>query len=278
MTPELVVALAQYSSVIGNAPETVRKACRLVAEAATQGADLVLLPEYFNTEYFAQHRDYRYLDYAEGDGGPSLASVREAARQHQVFVAANFYEDAGGGHLYNTTALIDRAGAIVGKYRKTHPAAIKSLEKIYFRYGSQFPVFPVEGWQVGIITSDDNFYPEATRCVAAAGADVILMPHAVIRGILWEPLFQARAFENSTYVCVANKVGVEEAFDFSGQSLAVDPVGMVLLVADDVGEGVHAVTLEIERVHAARKRFHFYRDRRPDLYKRLVQETDLARP
>ena len=114
--------------------------------------------------------------------------------------------------------------------------------------------------------------------MAAAGADVILMPHAVIRGILWEPLFQARAFENSTYVCVANKVGVEEAFDFSGQSLAVDPVGTVLLVADDVGEGVHAVTLEIERVHAARKRFHFYRDRRPDLYKRLVQETDLARP
>ena len=274
MRPTLVVGLAQYASVPGNAPDTVARACRLVQLAARQGADLVLLPEYFNTEYFAQHRDYRYLDYAEPEDGASLSRVREVSREHQVFVAANFYEDGGGGHLYNTTALVDRSGTIVGKYRKTHPAAIKSLEKIFFRYGSRFPVFPVDGWRVGIVTSDDNFYPEATRCVALAGADAILMPHAVIRGILWDDLFQTRAFENSTYVCIANKIGVEQAFDFCGRSLAVDPFGTVIAAADDVAEGVQCVTLEIAQVSAARKRFHLYRDRRPDLYRRLVQETD----
>jgi N-carbamoylputrescine amidase len=274
MKPKLRVALAQYASVVGNAPATVAKACRLIELGASQGADLVLLPEYSNTEYFAQHRDYRYLDYAEHDDGPSISRIRQSARDLGVFVAANFYENAGGGHLYNTTALIDRGGAIVGKYRKTHPAAIKSLEKIYFRYGSQFPVFPVDGWRVGVITSDDNFYPEATRCAALAGADVILMPHAVIRGILWEPLFQTRAFENSVYICIANKIGVEQAFDFCGRSLAVDPFGTVLLVTDDSTEGAQCATLEIDNVYEARKRFHLYRDRRPDLYQRLVQETD----
>jgi len=275
VNPTLVVALAQYASVVGNAPATVAKACRLMEVAARQGADIVLLPEYSNTEYFAQHRDYGYLDYAETDDGPSMSQIRRTARDQKVWVAANFYEDAGGGHLYNTTALVDRGGAIVGKYRKTHPAAIKSLEKIYFRYGSQFPVFPVEGWRVGIITSDDNFYPEATRCVALAGAEVILMPHAVIRGILWEELFQTRAFENSTYVCLANKIGVEQAFDFCGKSLVADPFGTILQVADDGTEGVHLAPLQIDQVRAARKRFHLYRDRRPDLYRRLVQETDL---
>lgn len=275
MKANLKVALAQYASTVGDKEANVTKACHLIDQAAAQGADLVLLPEYFNTEYFPQHRDYRYLDYAEKEDGASLSAVREKARQHQLFIAANFYEDAGGGHLYGTTALIDREGAIVGRYRKTHPAAILGLEKIYIRYGSQFPAFPVDGWRVGIVASDDNFYPEATRCAALAGADVILVPNAVVRGILWEEVFQTRAWENSTYICVANKVGIEEKFDFLGKSLTVDPFGSLLFMADDTSEGVYICDLDIEKVYAARKRFHLYRDRRPDLYKRLVQETDL---
>jgi len=270
-----MVALVQYASVAGDKTANVAKACQMVDQAAAQGADLVLLPEYFITEYFPQHRDYRYLNYAEEEDGPSLSQIRERARQHRLFIAANFYEDAGGGHLYGTTALIDRDGTTVGRYRKTHPAAILGLEKIYIRYGSQFPAFPVDGWRVTIVASDDNFYPEATRCAALAGADVILVPNAVVRGILWEELFQTRAWENSAYICVANKVGVEEEFDFCGKSLAVDPFGELVVLADDTSEGVFIANLDIERVYAARKRFHLFRDRRPDLYKRLVQETDL---
>lgn len=278
MKTTLSVALTQYASAIGDKDANVEKACRMIEEAAEASADLVLLPEYFNTEYFAQYRDYSYLDYAEKDDGPSLSRVRETARKRQVFVAANFYEDAGAGHLFNTTALVDPEGAIIGKYRKTHPAAIRSLEKIFFRYGTQFNVFPVHGWNVGIITSDDNFYPEATRCAAVAGADLILMPQAVIRGILWEEVYQTRAFENSLYIAIANKVGVEDQFDFCGKSLVADPFGGLVLLTDDVSEGVHLATLDIGNVYAARKRFHLYRDRRPDLYKLLVQETDILHP
>lgn len=270
----LTVGLAQYTSVIGDTDANVAKALRAMEDGKEQGCDVVLLPELFNHEYFGQYRDYSYIRYAEADDGPSLSAIRAKAKELSIYAAANFFEDAGGGHQYNTTAICGPDGGIVGKYRKTHPAAIFGVEKLFYRYGTQFPTFNINGWKVGLITSDDNFYPESTRCVALAGAEVILMPHVVVRGVLWDELFQARAFENSTYICVANKVGREGDFDLCGQSLAVDPVGTVIAKADDKSEGVTTATLELEQVRAARNLFHLYRDRRPDLYGRLVQETD----
>ena len=274
MSETLTVALAQYTSVIQDAPANVDKACRFISEASQAGCDLILLPELFNSEYFGQFRDYSYIRYAESDSGPSVSRVLEAAQQGSIFVAANFFEDAGGGHRYNTTALCSPDGEIVGKYRKTHPAAIFGVEKLFYRYGTQFPSFRVKEWRVGLITSDDNFYPEATRSVALAGAEVILMPHAVVKGVLWNELFQARAFENSVYICVANKVGREDDFDFCGLSLTVDPLGKVVAEADETTEGLTIVELDRSQVATARNTFHLYRDRRPDLYGRLVQETD----
>ena len=274
MSDTLKVALAQYTSVVNDADANVQKAVRFINEASSANCDLILLPELFNSEYFGQFRDYTYIRYAETDSGPSLSKVREAAKKGSIFVAANFFEDGGGGHRYNTTALCGPEGEIVGKYRKTHPAAIFGVEKLFYRYGTQFPCFRVNDWAIGLITSDDNFYPEATRSVVLGGAEAILMPHAVVKGVLWEELFQARAFENSVYICVANKVGREHDFDFCGLSLSVDPLGKVIEEADETTEGITVVDLDRSQVASARNTFHLFRDRRPDLYGRLVQETD----
>lgn len=115
------------------------------------------------------------------------------------------------------------------------------------------------------------------RCIALAHADAVLVPNAVVRGILWEETFQARAFENSVYVGVANRVGVEDEFDFCGKTLLVDPFGSLVFEADDHTEGVFGAEIELERVEAARRRFHLYRDRRPDMYGRICEETDVVR-
>src|SRR5262249_45194776 len=157
-----------------------------VARAALDGAELVVLPEFFNCEYFPQYRDYNYMDYAEPDSGFTTERMRACANAHKVWVVSTIFEAARAGLYYDTAILIDPEGNIAGKSRKVHPAALLSLEKIYFRGGSSFPVFKIGEWTVGFSTCYDNLFPESCRCLAINGAELIVAPYATPIDDPWE--------------------------------------------------------------------------------------------
>jgi predicted amidohydrolase len=263
----------------------VDKACRYIDAAVERdGADLVVLPEFFNNFYFAQYRDYAHIDLAERDDGHTMTEVRERARRHGVHVLATIFEEDAAGVYYDTAIMVDPDGEIAGKYRKVQPAAVQSLEKLFFRYGSHWPVFRVGDWNVGAIVCYDTLFPESARCVALNGAELVLVPFAAPQQLLWRDIMRTRALENGVYFAPCNKVGREgfgadDDWRFGGQSMIVDPLGEVLAELDDQDEGVITQTLDRERVFQARRRYPMFRDRRPDLYGPICAPTeDLSRP
>src|SRR5260370_18780691 len=139
------LTLIQMNSRTAARDENVERACAFIGKAAEAGSDLVVLPEFFNNEYFPQFRDARYMEYAETEDGYTQSRIREVARRHGLYVLSTIFEMARPGLYYDTAMLIGADGAIVGKYRKVHPAALLSLEKIYFRGGAPLPLFSPEG-------------------------------------------------------------------------------------------------------------------------------------
>lgn len=270
----MIVGVAQMNSISGDIPRNVVCAIGLIHEAAKQGSDIVLLPEFFNMEYFAQYRDLRYLEYAEPLDGYTIQQVAAAAKQNRVWVVANIFEKQRSGFLYDTAVLIDRDGNVHGAYRKAHPAAVYGLEKIYIRYGSHFPVFDIEGWRVGMMICWDTYFPEVARTLALHGAELILVPFAAPKPHLWQELLSIRAFENGLFIAACNKVGPEGEWDFYGQSLVVNPAGEVIARVQENATEVFVAELDRSLVAEWRKRYPMFRDRRPDLYGSLVTSTE----
>jgi predicted amidohydrolase len=249
----------------------VQKACRQIDQVcANHSPDLIVLPEFFNTFYFSQHHDRQYLALAEPVDGPSLSAIRDRAARHRVNVIAPIFESAGPGLTYDTAFLIGRDGEINGRYRKVHPAATNSLEKFYFRYGSDFPVWRVDDWKIGVVICYDTFFPEAARSLAVQGAELLVFPFAGGNIPLWFELHRVRAFENLAYVAVCDKVGREDGWTFGGKSVIISPLGEILCQASDTEEDVVVADLDRTAVFDARARYPMYRDRQPWAYGALT--------
>ena len=167
------LSLIQMSSGASDSAANVAKACDFIDLAAKDRPDLIVTPEYFNTGYFPMYRDVRNYARAERDDGPSMRAVKDKARQHKTHIAATLIEEEALGLFFNTTMLVDPDGEIVGKYRKMHPPAQHSLEKIYYRYGANFRVFPVAGFNVSFLICFDFGFPETSRCAMLNGAELI---------------------------------------------------------------------------------------------------------
>ncbi|MFQ5972307.1 MAG: carbon-nitrogen hydrolase family protein [Alphaproteobacteria bacterium] len=268
------LSLIQMNGALGR-EKNVDKACRLIAEAAvSEKPDLVVLPEFFNMMYAFQYRDYRYIDWAERDDGHTMSRMREKAREHGIHIVATIFEEEAAGVYYDTAMIIDPDGGIIGKYRKVQPAAVRSLEKIYFRYGSYFPVFSIGGWRVGINICYDTAFPESARCTAINGAELIVAPFAAPERNCWREMMVTRAFENGLYFAPCNKVGEEGDWVFAGRSMIVDPAGEVVAEADDATEQIISATLDRDAVYQARRARPVFRDRRPELYKPLCMASE----
>jgi N-carbamoylputrescine amidase len=268
------LSLIQMNSA-GTRDENVERACEHIdAAVADDAPDLIVLPEFFNTIYFAQWRDTSLIDWAERDDGPTITAIRERARRHGVAIVATTFEEEAAGLYYDTAILIDRAGAIVGKYRKVQPAAVQSLEKLFFRYGSRFPVFTLDGWKIGLNICYDTLFPESARCSALNGAELIVVPFAAPQQLLWRDLMRTRAFDNGVYFAPCNKVGTEGDWTFGGQSMVVDPLGEVVTEASDAGDAIVSAVIDRDRVFAARRRYPMFRDRRPELYTPITAATE----
>jgi predicted amidohydrolase len=268
------VTLIQMNSRAAARDENVERACAFVDEAARQHPEIVVLPEFFNTEYFPQYRDYRYMDYAETDVGYTQTHMKEKARQHGLYIVSTIFEMARPGLNYDTAMLINPEGEIVGKYRKVHPAAYLSLEKIYFRGGSSFPVFRVGEWTVGFSVCYDNLFPESCRCLMLHGAELILAPYATPVADPWENFLTTRALENGVFLAACNHVGKEGEWTMSGKSLIIDPLGKILAQASGTEEQLLTAEIDRQAVIQARQRFLLSRDRRPDAYGAITTITE----
>ncbi len=275
----------------------VSRACDFIDQAAREKPDLIVLPEFFNNLYFAQYRDYKYVQWAERDDGFSITRIKEKARQHGVYIIATIYEQDQPGICFDTAMVIDRQGQVIGKYRKTHPAGYRAVELIYYRYGSKYPVFGIHDWKVGIVICYDLYFPESARSVTLNGAELIIVPFASPVGYLspvssslpdstgpdsidratwlrrWDAKMTLRAIENIVFLAPCNHTGREGDAIFCGGSRVVDPKGEIMV---DAGEEEKIIAVELDRqlLISARQTTPFLRDRRPHIYKAIVSETE----
>ena len=256
----------------------------LVREAAAKGAKIILPPELFEGPYFCRVEDEGLFATARPTTEhPAVIAMQALAKELQVYIPTSFFE-ADGPHHYNSLAMIDDAGEIMGVYRKSHiPDGPGYEEKFYFRPGNTgFKVWDgPDSTTLGVGICWVQWYPETARAMMLMGADVLFYPTAIgsephddslDTARLWRRAMVGHAVSNVVPVVAANRIGTEHGQTFYGTSFIADERGDILAELDREEEGVIVATLDLARVKRHRAAFGFFRDRRPDLYGRLVQD------
>jgi N-carbamoylputrescine amidase len=280
----LALIQMQISSVM---EENVAKAEKLVREAASKGAKIILLPELFQNYYFCQLEREEYFSWAHPlEGHPFLARFQKLAAELGVVLPVSFFETAGQAY-YNSLAMFDADGKRLGVYRKSHiPDGPGYEEKYYFNSGdSGFKTWSTRYGKIGVGICWDQWFPECARIMALQGADLLLYPTAIgsepVAEVetpntpdMWQRAMIGHAVSNSCYVGAANRIG-KETFDFSscdfyGHSFLSDYRGDKLVEEKADFEGVLISQIDLEAARKFRAGMGFFRDRRPELYKALL--------
>jgi N-carbamoylputrescine amidase len=265
--------------------DNLAKADRLVRQAAAQGAEVVLLPELFETPYFCAVQKSSFYDLARPlSGHPTVAHFRRLAAELGVVIPVSFYERAGMA-LFNAAAVIDADGKVVGHYRKSHiPQAPGYEEKYYFSPGDTGfePVATAYG-MLGIAICWDQWFPEAARALVLRGAEFLMYPTAIgtepndpsVDSMEhWRIVMRGHAGANMIPVVAANRIGLEMtdaiSMTFYGSSFMADHQGALVCAADRISEQVLVQKFDLERCRAYRQSWGCFRDRRPDLYGALT--------
>ena len=277
----LTVAAVQMAMVDGDVARNVATAERLVREAAGRGARLILIPELFEDRYFCEDQRVEHLAKARPlVGHPTVEHFAALARELHVVLPISFYERAGN-ELFNSCAIVDADGTVLGVYRKSHiPDGPGYSEKYYFRPGDTgFRVWDTAVGRIGIGICWDQWFPEVARALALAGAEVILYPTAIgsepteptwDSAPHWQRVMQGHAGANLVPVVAANRVGVEVGsrftLEFYGSSFIAGPTGDKIVEADRTSETVLTATFDLDEVASLRRSWGVFRDRRVDLY------------
>jgi len=265
----VTIANVQMSMKCLDKEANLEKAERLIEEAVAKGAQIVALPELFNTEYFAWYNDRKYFSMAEPMPGPTSDRLCKLAQKLGVFIVAPYYEEEGPGLYYNSALLISDDGNIVGKQRKMHMPAVRSLEKLYFIPAeANFPVFDTKYGKISICICYDRLFPEVMRAMTLNGAEIIFNP---VAGTIFPHVssLDTRALENGVFIIAPNRCGKEGEYGYPGGSMIINPRGEMLQQAGEEEETL-IETIDVEDVRRTREQFPFLRDRRPELYGRLT--------
>jgi N-carbamoylputrescine amidase len=263
----------------------VRRARERIAEAAGRGAQIVCLPELFAGLYFCQSEDFRCFDQAEPIPGPTCQALADAAREHGVVVIASLFERRTAGLYHNTAVVLDADGRLAGTYRKMHiPDDPLYYEKFYFTPGDLgFRSFATRFARVGVCVCWDQWFPEAARLTALAGAQILFYPTAIgwlaedkpsqgaDQHAAWETVMRGHAIANGLFVAAVNRTGVEGQLDFWGASFACNPFGRMLARAAHDAEETLLVSCNLDQLDAVRTHWPFLRDRRIDAYGDLTK-------
>jgi N-carbamoylputrescine amidase len=286
----LRVALVQEINH-GDAEANLRVIERRVAEAAARGAKLVLLQELHNGAYFCQHESVTEFDLAESIPGPSTERLGRLAQQHGVVIVGSLFERRAAGLYHNTAVVLEADGRLLGKYRKMHiPDDPGFYEKFYFTPGDLgFEPIDTSVGRLGVLVCWDQWYPEAARLMALAGAELLLYPTAIgwdpddvqdekdrQRGA-WILSHRGHAVANGLPVLSCNRVGHEPSplgasgIRFWGSSHVLGPQGEFLAEADTDAPEILVVDVDLQRSEHVRRIWPFLRDRRIDAYGDLLK-------
>ena len=280
------VAALQFSCS-KDVQENINKAEKMVREAADNGANIILLPELFERQYFCQEKRYDYYDYALPlEENPAVNRFKEVAKELGVVIPVSFYE-RDIDRLFNTVAMIDADGCVLGIYRKTHiPDDHFYQEKFYFTPGDTgFKVFETRFGCIGVGICWDQWFPETARCMAVQGAEMLLYPTAIgSEPILdvdssghWRRVMQGHAAANLIPVVAANRIGVEtvepckenagqsSSLDFYGCSFIADATGDIIASAKQE-ETILYGEFDLDALKEDRLSWGLFRDRRPETY------------
>ena len=263
---------------------TLKKADTLVREAAAKGANIILLQELFETPYFCQKHEFEHMELSMPlEKNPAVAHFKEVAKELDVVLPISFFERAGNV-MYNSIAIIDADGTVLGVYRKTHiPDGAPYAEKFYFSPGDTgFKVWKTKYGTIGVGICWDQWFPETARCMALMGAEILLYPTAIGSEPTldidskphWQHAMQGHAAANIMPLLASNRVGYESQSDsemtFYGSSFIADETGEIVEEADRESETVLVHTFDLDAIDVKRRQWGVFRDRRPEMYEKLL--------
>jgi len=282
MTHKITVAALQLAFGEDTA-ENIRNVSELVREAADKEAQVVLPPELFEGPYFCRVEDEGLFATAKPvTEHPSVKAMQALAEELRIWIPTSFFE-ADGQHYYNSLAMIGPDGKVGGVYRKSHiPDGPGYEEKFYFRPGNTgFKVWQGAGTTLGVGVCWDQWYPETARAMMLMGAEILFYPTAIgsephdpdlDTSRLWRRAMIGHAVSNVVPVVAANRIGNEGGQIFYGHSFICDERGDMMAEFGKDETGVLVATLDIDQAKRHRAAFGFFRDRRPELYGRLVED------
>jgi len=280
-----VVLAASQMACSWNIEDNLNKAEKLIRLAAQKGANMVLIQELFETPYFPIDQNHTHLNLAKPvDNHPTLSRFCRLARELGVVLPISFFESANRV-FFNSLAIIDADGSLLGTYRKTHiPNAIGYQEKLYFSPGdSGFPVWETAYGKVGVGICWDQWFPETARCLALKGAEILMFPTAigsepgddsVDSKDHWQRVMQGHAGANIMPLVASNRIGLEKgaSFDmtFYGSSFIADHTGAKVAEANRTDETVLTAAFDLDKIREYRETWGVFRDRRPSVYGPLM--------
>jgi len=272
--------------------ENLRKAVNAIGESASKGAQVVCLPELFQTQYFCQREDAALFDLAEAIPSPTTDELSACAKRHGVALVSSLFERRAAGLYHNTAAIFDADGSMLGTYRKMHiPDDPLFYEKFYFTPGDLgFKNFDTTFGRIGTLICWDQWYPEGARLTALQGASILFYPTAIgwhpaekaefgeAQYDAWRTVQRGHAIANGIYVAGVNRVGFEtgnirgnaakegQGLEFWGGSFLADPFGRIILQGSHDKEEILIGEVDLRLMEDTRRNWPFYRDRRIDAY------------
>ncbi|MGF1484534.1 MAG: carbon-nitrogen hydrolase [Opitutales bacterium] len=254
-----------------------------IREAATQGAQVVCLQELFNLPYFCRTQDTAQFDLAESIPGPSTERLQKLSGELGIVLIVPLFEKRAAGVYHNSAAVIDADGTLLGVYRKQHiPQDPGFEEKFYFTPGDDgYRVWKTRFGTFGVLICWDQWFPEAARLTALAGAEVLFYPTAIgwlpeekptlgqAQHTAWESVQRGHAVANGCFVAAVNRTGTEGETEFWGQSFVANPYGEIIERATPSEEAVLVADCPAQAVEDFRRIWPFFRDRRLDTYENL---------
>lgn len=278
------VALAQYAPHGDSRQKTYEHIRSLLSDSLQASCDYLVLPELFSTPYFCQRQDQQFFGLAQDLNGSDVEFLKEIASTYHCQVATTIFEKRLEGVYANTAVTVSQNGEIVSLYRKSHlPQDPCFEEKYYFQAGSSLPTLTkVKDFQVATAICWDQWFPEIARSLALDNAHLLHYPTAI--GWLdgeehefdaqlqaWLTVTRSHAITNGLYVLCPNRVGREGNLSFWGNSHLTGPNGKTLISFDHQEEGLKSAQIDLELLQSIRQVWPFLRDRRPNLYQKLVQ-------
>ena len=257
----------------------LQKHLPFIDDAGKQGVQILCLQEIFTTPYFCPGQNPAWYESAETIPGPTTNLMAEYAKKYKMVIIVPIYEKEQSGVFYNTAAVIDADGTLLGKYRKNHIPQVQPgfFEKFFFKPGNLgYPVFKTKYATIGVYICYDRHFPEGARALGLNGAEIVYNPSATVAGLsqyLWKLEQPAHAAANGYFMGCINRVGEEKPWNigkYYGTSYFVDPRGQIFAQASEDKDELLVSEFDLNLIDEVRSTWQFYRDRRPETYSELT--------